>query len=181
MTIKITLDVNDYLTYHLYLASKSDSLKKRRLIHWFIIPIVYVIAGYAFVYLNGAEMIKTIFLATALIWFLIYPFYSKWAIRRFLTRQIIKRYENLIDKEGSLKLDDKKITVKSHDASMDFDYKDIKDIIELSNHFLIDLKVASSLILPKHKIPDEILAKVIDKIIDKTGLTPKIQTLWGWK
>ena len=181
MIVKITLDVNDYLTYHLYLASKSDSLKKRRLIHWFIIPLVYVIAGYIFVYLNGAEMVKIIFLTTALIWFLIYPFYSKWAIRRFLTRQITKRYANLINKKGSLKLDEKKITVKSHDAAMDFEYNDIKGIIELSDHFLIDLKVASSLILPKHKIPDEILAKVIDKIIHKTGLTPKVQTIWGWK
>lgn len=181
MNIKITLDVNDYLTYHLFLASKSDSLKKRRLLHWFSIPIVYIVSGFLFTYLKGSELVRSIFFVTALVWFVVYPFYSKWAVRRFLLRQVNARYAGLIGREGNFKLDEKKITVKSHEASMDIDYGDIKDIVELPEHFLIDLKAGSSLILPKQKIPPDALSQLIDKISLKTGLKPQIHVLWGWK
>ena len=181
MLIKIVLDSDDYLTYHLYLASKSESLKKRRFIHWLSIPLVYIITGFVFVYLKGAEIVRTIFFVTAGLWLLLYPFYSKWAIRRFLLRQIHAKYTPLISKEGSLKLGEKKITVKSTETSMDIEYGDIKDIIELTDYYLIGLNVGSSLILPKKKIEADLLGQLIDKISQKTGIHPTVETLWGWK
>jgi len=181
MNVKVTLDADDYLTYHLFLASKSDSLKKRRFIHWFSIPLVYIVSGFVFTYLKGSEMVRTIFFGTALIWFVLYPFYSKWAVRRYLFRQVAARYANLIGKEGSLTLGEKKITVKSHEASMDITYADIKDVIELPDHVLVELHAGSSLILPRKKISPDELAQVVAKIISKTEIKPKVQILWGWK
>jgi hypothetical protein len=181
MIIKIALETKDYLAYHLFLASKSDSLKKRRFLHWFSVPLMYIVTGIVFVYLNGAEIVRTIFFVTAGLWFIFYPFYSKWAVGRFLLRQVNARYANLVGKEGGIHLTEKKIIVKGHDASMDIDYKDVKDIIELPDHFFIDLNIGSSLILPKQKIEAKMLAEAIKKISAKTGIEPKAETLWGWK
>ena len=181
MVVKITLEFDDYLTYHLFLASRSDALKKRRLIHWVSVPLLYIVTGIAFVYLNGSEIVRTIFFVTAGIWFLFYPFYSKWAIRRFLLRQVTAKYASLVGQEGVLEIREKNIIVKGKDSSMNLNYSDIKEIIELPEHFLVDLKVGTSLILPKKKIEADTLDEVIKKISHKTDLQPTVQVVWGWK
>jgi len=181
MNIKITLDADDYLTYHLYRASKSPTLKKRRLIHWFSVPLAYIVTGIAFVYLNGAEIVRLIFFVTAGVWIFVYPFYSKWAIRRFLIRQVNDKFADILGKEGSLKIMEKKIVAKSHDASLDIPYTEIKDIIELPQHILVGLNSGPSLILPRQKVPEDALSAAIKEISRNSGIAVTDETLWVWR
>jgi hypothetical protein len=49
MTFELKIDENDYLTYQLFVASKSESIKKKRNRNKIIMPILYLALG-AFVF-----------------------------------------------------------------------------------------------------------------------------------
>jgi hypothetical protein len=180
MEFKTTLKKDDYVTYHLFQASQTESLKKRRYRHWFGVPVVYFVTGYLLKLLNGPESVQWLFYLTGVVWFILYRFYSKWAIRRFITRQIGEKYADIVDKEGVLNVNDKELSLKNDDNALKVNYKEIKKIYELSSHFLIELENGFTLILPKKTENINVLLECV-KEISKKSEQPIIDKLnWRW-
>ncbi|MDH4200273.1 MAG: YcxB family protein [Spirochaetia bacterium] len=187
MKIKLALDVEDYLFYHLYRASQSPTLKKRRLRNWILVPAVYFISGVLLLLLKGSEMISMIFFVTGALWVFLYPLYSKWAIPRYMRRQIAEKYSGIIGKEGSIEIrdqkeiKDQKIRLSGNGQSEEIKISDLTNILEFPGYYIIELTNGPGLILPKNKIPEEKINDLIEKISGQSGIAINNRLRWDWK
>ena len=77
MELKYSLEKKDYLTYQLFQASQSETVKKRRRRSWLFIPALYLVIGVLLNFLLSLSSM-IIFIAFGLIWLLFYPRYSRW-------------------------------------------------------------------------------------------------------
>lgn len=186
MKFSLTLDIEDYLSYHLFQASKSRILKKRRIRNWALVPAVYFISGILLMLLKGSEMVSLIFYVTGVLWIVLYPFYSRWAIPRYMKRQIAQKYANVAGKEGELEITKSAIIISNDGNSLKKNIPDVVSIVNLPGYYIIELGDRGptgdlDLILPKNKVSHKTLNDLIQKISTQTGIKVEDQTSWKWK
>ena len=74
--IEYNLDESDYLTHQLYMASKSERIKKKRRKSRLLIPILYVVIAVISI-IQQNIILSSVFILVAVIWFLFYPLYER--------------------------------------------------------------------------------------------------------
>ena len=87
MTIDYKIDEKDFLTHQLFVASKSDRIKRKRKRSKILLPLIYVAFGLLFLFQDKVSL-TIIFFIIGLLWFLIYPFFER--------RHYIKHYTGFI-------------------------------------------------------------------------------------
>lgn len=178
--LNVRLDLEDYLTYYLFEASRSDALKKRRIRHWISVPVVYLITSYLLLFLNGSDILRYIFMAAALLWVIFYPFYSKWAIPRYMKRQIEGKYKDLSEKSGSIEVGTE-ITLSSNGQKMKVKMSEIRSIENLKGHYIIGITSGPGIILPKKNVDEKELLLLVNSIEEKSGVKVSDFTKWSWR
>ena len=171
MTISYKLDEIDLITLHLYIHSKSENVKRRIKRNKLLVVAIYLILGSKLIYdkhfLAGAT-----FLFFALGFFLLYPKYAKYRIKKAVQRNIKEHASGLIGQEGSINFLQDHFLSQAAGSESKFDYKQITVIKEINTHILIQLKSAHHYIIPKDKINNlENLIKRLKEICQDFGLT----------
>ena len=94
MKICYNLGADDYLAYLLYIATQSESVKKKRFRVQIIFSVLYLFTGVYFLISNEGSDYSTfiVFLALAVLWFVSYPkleyLYRKSNIKRLQKKAI---------------------------------------------------------------------------------------------
>ncbi|WP_338793783.1 YcxB family protein [Bernardetia sp. Wsw4-3y2] len=178
MKIEYTLQEEDFLEYQLYTTSKSESIRKKRLLSKFAVPALYVLLGVFFYFYDNNKNAILICIFLGALWLLIYPFYSKYRYKRFYLNHIKKKYTDRLDHVDALKLGNNNyFYIKEQGEEGKIKTSDISKLIELKEHFFLQTKKGGAIILPKTYILniDGFKQKIADLEIDYVD-----DTAWKW-
>lgn len=181
MTINFKIDEKDFLRHQLFIASKSNRIKKKRLRNKILVPLIYFVFG-VMCFIEKNYFVMFLFFIFGLLWFLIYPIWEK--------RHYIKHYECFIkenfkerfDKNLILEFSDDFIVAKDDGSESRVSTKEIEDIVEIPSTIFVRLKGGQSFILPENKIVNIDDVKVrLKELAVYLDIKYNFEENWEWK
>lgn len=151
MTIEYNISEEDFLNYHLFIASQSERVKKKRLRNKIIVPIIYIVFSLFFLYDNNI-VLAIGFSILGILWFFLYPKWERWYYIKHYRKFIAEHLGTRIDKSVSLELNSDYFFMKDSGSKGKVSTSEIKVVNELKDIILVQLKSGHSIILPKNKI-----------------------------
>lgn len=183
MILQYKIREEDYLTHQLYMASKSKSIKRKRITFWIIVPFAYALFAYLSYFDFRQPNMAYVMVGLAFFWFILYPFYSKWNYKRHYSKHINENLKGQFDQLVKLELNDQNISIKDEKGNKsEISFPTLKEIIEIPEHFLIKLTSNSSIILPKKEFSDiKEVQKFLGLIVKRHNIPFCKETQWKWK
>lgn len=180
MRIRYSLDAGDYLMFQLFIASRSKQFKRRRAFARWLIPVLYIIVG---IVIFGFDHIVAmiVFFAVAVLWAIFYPFYFRYRYVRFYRGFIEEHYSDNFNKSFFIETRDDGIYLETEVANSYVKYSAVKNIYNLSSHYLIQLNPGMVVILPIDKIKQDQLEVLIEEISDRSKKIVLDCKKWKWK
>lgn len=178
MTISYALTADDYLVNNLYGSSKSDLHNKRRFRSRVIIPLLYFVFALFSYFSNGNEKMALIFGCVAILWFALYPRYSKWRYKNHFKKTIKESYKNRIGQTVSVEFKENNLFSKDLTSETSIDYIEFKDLVNLRDHYLLRLQNDLTIVIPKHAIED---VSFLPTLFDQLGKPVVDEINWVWK
>lgn len=178
MKIEYTLKEEDFLEYQLYATSLSKTITKKRLIARFAVPVLYILLAAGFYFYNNNQYAILICIFLGALWLLIYPFYSKHRYKRFYLNYIKKNYADRLDHVDSVRLGNKKyiyITEQGNEGKVEV--TEIEKLVEIKNHFFLQMKAGGAIILPKNYILN---TETLKEQIADLSINYVDDTKWRW-
>lgn len=181
MTIEYKIDENDFLTHQLFLASKSDRIKKKRRRSKVIVPLIYVVFGFLFLF--ESNYIMTIaFFVIGLLWFLIYPLWERRHYIKHYQGFIKETYKDRLGRTTTLEFSNDFILANDNGSESRILTKEIDEISEIQSTIFVRLKDGQSFILPKNKITSlDIVTRRLKELADFLKIKYVVDDKWEWK
>lgn len=178
--MKFLVNKNDFLTFQLYAASKSKSIKRRKIIGSIITTFSFIVL--ALVFIDYKDKILTYyFLGLAILNLFLYPIYIKWVYKRHYSKYIDEYYKNKIDIESDVCFNDEFLCVIDKSGEVKIRLSEIEEINEISDNLYIKITSGISLIFPKRN-PDYTQFKVeLEKIATNSNIIWNKELAWKWR
>lgn len=174
-----TLEENDFLTFQLFAASKSQRIKRKRLWGWIITTITFLVLSYLFA---DKTFLRNYFLVLSVLSAFFYPIYNRWRYKRHFQRYVKEVYKNRGD--GSVKftiIDDYIETVQGDNESK-IKLSELSEINEINDYFFLFLKNGQGLVVPKYKIGNVgQLTSAIKDIVHRFQINYFEDLNWKWR
>ena len=180
MEIEFSAEKEDFLVHQLFVSSRSKYTLSRRKRNRILIPVLYL-AMAGLLYALNMKAASIIFAIVAVLWFFLYPLYSRWLYKRHYARHIDEHYKGQIGKKGKLSVTEEHIGLVNEASDSKVKLSEVKNIFELPAHFLIQLESGVSLVIPKEKVASDLLCKFIEKLEEFTKMKRKDETNWKWR
>jgi hypothetical protein len=181
MTIDYTIDESDFLTHQLFVASKSERIKKKRKRNKIIVPIVYTAIGILFFLQNNLSL-TIMFFIIGILWFLIYPIWEKQQYIKHYKGFIKENYKNQVGRSITLEFSKDFIIAKNNSSESKISTTELEDINEIPSIIFIRLKGGQSFILPKNKIANINHTKAqLKELANYLQIKYEINEQWEWK
>lgn len=181
MKVNYALDTKDFVTHQLYLASKSERIKKKRKRNQFIVPLIYVALG-LFLLFGDKTISGIFFFVVALLWFLIYP---KWERRRYEKHYKAYVKENFKERFGRLatvEFNNDLIYMKDASSEAKIMTSELEEISEIPTAIIVRFKTGQGLIIPKDKIENiNHLRERLQQIAGQLNISYSVEGSWKWK
>lgn len=181
MTIDYKIDENDFMTHQLFLASKSERIKKKRRRNKINLPLFYFAVGLLSLFLDKISM-TIIFFIIGLLLFLIYPLWERFHYIKHYKGFIKENYKDRIGRIATLEFSNDFILAKDEGSESKISTTELEEICEIPTTIFVRLKGGQSIILPKDKIANFDNVKTRLKEL-ATYLQIKYETdeKWEWK
>lgn len=178
--LRYQLSEQDFLTYQLFVASNSKSSRTSRRRARVVIPILYTVFA-VILLLMSFVVLAIVMAATAVLWFLLYPLYSRRRYRRHYARHIREHYRQVIGRESTLTIADGHILTRNEAGEGRTKLAEVEGIVEIADHVLIVLRSSATFVLPKQQIDDAQLREVLRVISEATELPVQQRLDWKWR
>lgn len=175
MELKYCLTKSDYLSYQLFQASQSRRLRKIKLLTWFLIPILYIVIG-----ITGLVNL-IISISGSILWLVIFPYLSRWAIKNNYSKLIDEQLGTTIDRTSKINLENSQIILSDETIDRKINTSEVSDIAETKNHVFIYLQRGISIILPKDQIETKLLYLFLSDLEKQTNINKKEMLYWKWR
>ena len=181
MTVKFIIDESDYLTHLLYVASVSDTVKKKRQRSRVIIPILYIAMG---IFLFSLDQLSApiIFIVLGVLWYFLFPLWERKRYHNHYKASIKESYKDRLGKLVSFEFQDEYIIAQDEGTESKVLTTELKEIVEIPTTLFVRLKGGQSFILPKEKIENINGLKTRLKALGNHLNIPFIvKDDWSWK
>lgn len=181
MTIDYNIDENDFLTHQLFVASKSDRIKRKRLRNKVILPLIYVAFGLLFLF-EDKYLMATIFFIIGLLWFFVYPLWERRHYTKHYKGFIEENYKDRIGRTATLEFSNDFILAKDNGSESKVLTTEVEEICEIPTTIFVRIKGGQSFILPKDKIPniDNVTTR-LKELADYLKIKYDHDENWEWK
>jgi hypothetical protein len=181
MTINYKIDEKDFLTHQLFIASKSDRIKKKRQRSKLILPLIYVAFGLLFLFEDKVSLATTFFII-GLLWFFIYPIWERGHYVRHYRGFIKENYKDRLGRTVTLEFNNEYILAKDNGSESKVLTTELEEICEIHTTIFIRLKGGQSFILPKDRISDiEKVKGGLKELADHLKIKCSTDEKWEWK
>lgn len=181
MTIDYKIDEKDYLTYQLFIASKSDRVKKKRLRNKILTTLIYV--GFGLLYLIDEKyLLAIIFFIIGLLWFIIYPLWERRHYAKHYQGFVKENYKDRLERTATLEFSNEYILVKDSGSESKVLTTELEEICEFPTTIFVRIKGGQSFILPKDKISnfDNVTSR-LKELAAYLKIEYNIDKKWEWK
>lgn len=181
MTIDYKIDENDFLTHQLFVASKSDRIKRKRQRSKIILPLIYVGLGLLFLFQDRVSL-TIIFFIIGLLWFIIYPLWERRHYINHYKGYIKENYKDRLGRIATLELSNDYILAKDNGSESKVLTTELEEICEIPSTIFVRLKGGQSFILPKDKISEfDNLKTRLQELANHLKIKYDIDEKWEWK
>lgn len=180
MKLEFTLHEADYVDFSLYVASKSESIRKRRQLTKWVIPICYLLMSAYFFY-SGYQLGAYIFLAISVMWIFSYPGYEAKKYIRHYKKHIQQNISKSLDKMVSMEFLDGHIISKDGMKETKVRFDELTEIIETGKAFYLMIDVGHGFIIPKSKVDMQSVGDYFYKLSEDLQIAYKEDLNWSWK
>jgi hypothetical protein len=175
------LEENDYLQHQLFLASVSPikirNRKRSRYINSFLILIW---AGIS--YWNDSPYSAIFFGIAALLFFVAFPYYSKWFHQRHYTKFVKEHFNDRFGKNIEFEFRDDSFYSKDDNGDGSIEYVDTEIIYETGAYFIINFTDGDTFLIAKNKVDNlEFIKNKIQELQVKFGIPFEQKLDWVWK
>ncbi|MBN1927908.1 MAG: YcxB family protein [Prolixibacteraceae bacterium] len=181
MRIEFTLKKDDFLTFQLFAASKSERIIKSRKNSRIRLPIVYFLLGLLlFVY---ADLVFALaFIGVGIIWYLLHPIFMKTRYIKHFKKYIDETYKNRFGKPVTLMFDGDYIITTDYLSDSKLKINEITEINEIKEYIYLMFSSGETLILPKERIGNlNELNNLLTSIASRLNINHTIDLNWQWK
>lgn len=181
MELNYSLTENDYLQQQLYLASKSEYVKKRRkTVKIGILVLLLIIGGTIFLTTKDVTDLY-IFGVLILIFGCFSSVYVKWADRvnfkKYVDSTFLKKCGIIIN----VKFEEDSIIISTFISDVKFNFFGFENISETKDYFFITLKTDENIMIPKPHIADvESLRNKLKTITENLNINFISELDWKW-
>ena len=177
MRIEYKLSNEDFIEHQFFSSSKLKNTKKRLKYVKIYVPIAYILYG---IYLSQRDEDFSgfmFFFTISIVWYFLYPKYLKRRYKKHYSTHVKENYSNRINKITVVELLEEYIKTTDVLGEGKIKTSEIKELIELKEHFLIKLTTEQALIIPKSADFDQTELKM--KVLDY-GAKYVDETKWKW-
>lgn len=152
--LRYLLSEEDYINCELYYTSKDNNFQKQRIKDKYRIIGLSLLCALILFFDGDYEIYAYYFLGSAVILFIIYPWWSKIFYKRMIKSRLTNKYKNSFPQNIGLTLYDKSIELRNSSYIQTFEIYTIKEIIEIQDYFFIQRSNVPPIIIPKKETPD---------------------------
>ena len=175
-----SLDEADYMHYLLYSTSQSKKVQKRRALNKLILMFIYVVTG-LFLYNKNGPIASAGFFILCLPLYFLYSGFEKKQYNRHFRKFIQNHFQSTLGKPSTISLDEENFTIQD-DENNTHSYKDIEEISETGELYIIQLKSGNAILLPKKKIENNAgLSDRLKQIVSSHSIPLNQNVNWKWK
>lgn len=181
MTIQFELNENDYLTFQLFAASKSERIIKKRKRNKVLVPITYIVIGILLFFIDG-YLPTVLFALIGIVWFVFYPTWDKRRYRNHYKAFIQENYKDRIGRSVTLDIKDDFILAKEQTSESKLLTSEVEEIIEISTLIFIRIKGGQAYIVPKDRISNanEFVVR-LKELVSHLNIKYSSEIQWEWK
>lgn len=184
ITLDYELTEDDFLNLQLYYISTDEAARKQRKKEKYRILGLSVLCGLILLFDGDYQLYSYFFLGSALLFFLIYPWWSAWFYKRMYKRQISETLKGSFPHATKLLLDTDVIDVDTKNGYSRFTIHDVKSITETGTYFFITMSQFITVIIPKNR-EDNTKTEEIENLLRSYEADYKVpydkNIDWKWK
>ena len=181
MTLTYQLDQNDFLQHQLFLASKTERVKKKRTTSWLTVSGTMFLLGFLFFQSNN-PMLGYYFLALGIIALLFYPLYQRHQYKKHYARFIAETYKSRFGQTANLHFSEHAIETSDSSGEAKINLSELEHVTETGDYFYPKLKIAGHLIIPKSKISNVYqFRQELKQLCQRLGINFIEELSWKWK
>jgi hypothetical protein len=153
MTLTYTLSEEDQIQAQLFIATQSESIRKKRLKTRLFFIIFFFIAG-IFCYLIDMKLLAYSYLFISILSLLLYHPYQRWLYKRHYTKFVKEKLKNQFNNEVKTNFENDFIEMSNQGTYVRINNGEIDQITEIKDYFYLRSKASQYLILPKEQVSD---------------------------
>jgi ABC-type protease/lipase transport system fused ATPase/permease subunit len=180
MKVNYKLNAEDYLKFQLYTASRSKQMKAKRMVARIIWPIVFLAIGIYF----AVEKVWAgafILAAFAILWFFVYPIYTRIFIKKQFLKEIKEKYAENLDKQLGIEILVNDLQLTAPQGQRTIKFTSISEINDLGSHYLIIFDIGTVAILPiGREVGRNVWDDFIKQLALKSGKSVYDKKDWKW-
>ncbi len=181
MTFELKIDENDYLTYQLFVASQSKTIKRKRKRNKIIIPILYAMIG-VFGFYQSFRSLGVLLCVLAVLWFFLYPLWDRNNYIKHYKNFIRENYKDAFGKSAFVEISGKTILIKDEFSESKVNTSEIKAIYEIPTMIFIRMKAGKTFIFPKDKIASiQTLKSELIRLAAILKISYVLDENWVWR
>jgi len=181
MKLQYSLEKNDYVTFQLFTASKSNRIIKKRRNNKILPPLIYIALAVVSYYLEDIGL-SVAFIIIGLLWFLFYPAYERKKYLRHYEKNIEENYKNRFGKLETLEFNEDYILSKDYSGEGKIILSEVEELNEIKEYFFLKFNSGVSLIIPKYKIDNlEQVSNYLIGLVSGLKKKHKVDLNWKWK
>ncbi len=175
------LEEKDYLQHQLFLASVSPiKVRNRTRSRWINSLLILIFSMIA--YYNGNIHLAIYFGITSILFFTIYPVYSRWSQKRQYSKYVKDNFSSSFGKDINFEFRNDEFYSQDETGEGSIKYADLDIIYETNDYFILLFTEGDSYLISKAKVND--LEHIRTKIneLQLNFEIPFVQQLdWVWK
>lgn len=173
----LRLDESDFLTFHLYIASKSPRVKKARLKSWITMAVVLLVITF-FLY-DKERPVPYDLLVIVGIFILVYPLYIQWRYKNHYIKLVRETYKNRFGEISDLTFTHDTIETKTTAEEMKFAKSEVEEVHEIRDHYFLKFRSGLALIISKKKTDNiEEVRNEIRLLVETMGIKHHVEMNW---
>lgn len=177
----MTLTENDYLTFQLYIASKSPRIRRTRLRSWITVTVTFALLSLLF-YNTQNDTLAIYFGVLTGLCLTLYPSYLRWKYKRHYLNIIRETYQHMFGTKAELEFTTDQIITRDRSGEIKINKSELAEINEIADYYFIKSSTGSSLIISKHNSEElETIKSEINSLVQIHGVKHHIELDWKWR
>jgi hypothetical protein len=181
MTLKYSLDLNDYLQFQLYTASKSKRIKNKRLKSLLIVMGMFLMLAVLF-FQKDETVLMYYFIGCSVLSLIFYPLYLRNHYKKHYQRFIAENYKFRFNEECVITFNENTIETIDRTGESKINVSEIEEIAEVNNYIYLKMKTGGALIVCKDKVENPHKVREFFKTLTQSlKINYDTELNWKWK
>ncbi len=178
ISIHYIIDEEQILMQKLYNASADFNIRKRRILAWLFIPVLYGILCWIF-YLNNNTRMVMFFGGFCLLWLIFYPLWEGSRYKSSYAKGIQRSFSSILGKSREITLNDQ-IGITTNDHTETYSAKDVIDFVYTKKYMFIRFKDGKTIAIPQSALNELQLGGIQQYAVDN-AISFLNRPSWKWR